>query len=106
MLDGSCGACPHRSSSSIPSARAATPGFPSASSRAEFHTKRRCCCSSLVAVKELKRVFPKIRGTLFGCPHNKDYSILGSISRSLIVGNYQIKLPYWVYTVNSMVSQI
>ena len=26
--------------------------------------------------------FPKIRGTLFGGPHNKDYSILGSILRS------------------------
>ena len=23
--------------------------------------------------------FPKIRGTFFGVPHNKDYSILGSI---------------------------
>ena len=23
--------------------------------------------------------FPKIRGTFFGCPYNKDYSILGSI---------------------------
>ena len=29
------------------------------------------------AVSPLKWGFPKIRGTLFGGPHNKDYSILG-----------------------------
>ena len=34
--------------------------------------------------------FPIIRGTLFGGPHNKDYSILGSILGSLYFG----KLPY------------
>ena len=35
-------------------------------------------------------VFPKIRGTLFGGPHNKDYSILGSILGFTYFG----KLPY------------
>ena len=34
--------------------------------------------------------FPKIRGSNLGCPHNKDYSILGSIPGSLILGNYHI----------------
>ena len=34
--------------------------------------------------------FPKIRGTLLGGPHNKDYSILGSIVGSPDFG----KLPY------------
>ena len=34
--------------------------------------------------------FPKIRGTLFGGPHNKDYSILGSILGSPNFG----KLPH------------
>ena len=34
--------------------------------------------------------FPKIRGALFGGPHNKDYSILGSILGSPYFG----KLPY------------
>ena len=34
--------------------------------------------------------FPKINGTLFGSPHNKDYSILGSILGSHYFG----KLPY------------
>ena len=34
--------------------------------------------------------FPKISGTLFGGPHNKDYSILGSILGSPYFG----KLPY------------
>ena len=34
--------------------------------------------------------FPKIRGTLFGGPQNKDYSILGSILGSPSFG----KLPY------------
>ena len=33
---------------------------------------------------------PKIRGTLFGGPNNKDYSILGSILGSPYFG----KLPY------------
>ena len=33
--------------------------------------------------------FPKIRGTLIGGPHNKDYSILGSILGSPNFG----KLP-------------
>ena len=37
----------------------------------------------------LKWEFPKIRDTLFGGPHNKDDSILGSILRSLYFG----KLP-------------
>ena len=36
--------------------------------------------------------FPKIRGVLFRGPHNKDYSILGSILGSLYFG----KLPYRV----------
>ena len=30
------------------------------------------------------------RGTLFGGPYNKDYSILGSILGSLILGNYHL----------------
>ena len=34
--------------------------------------------------------FPEIRGTFFGGPHNRDYSILGSILGSLILGNYHI----------------
>ena len=34
--------------------------------------------------------FPKIRGTFFGGPHNKDYSILGSLLGSPYFG----KLPY------------
>ena len=34
--------------------------------------------------------FPKIRGTNFGGPHNKDYSILGSILGSPYFG----KLPF------------
>ena len=38
--------------------------------------------------------FPKIRGTLFGGPHNKDYSILGSILGSPYFG----KLPYGCFT--------
>ena len=38
--------------------------------------------------------FPKIRGTLFGGPHNKDYSILGSILGSPYFG----KLPYELYS--------
>ena len=33
--------------------------------------------------------FPKIRGTLFGSPYNKDYSILGS----LLGPHYFGKLP-------------
>ena len=33
--------------------------------------------------------FPKIRGTFFGGPHNKDYNILGSILGSTYFG----KLP-------------
>ena len=36
--------------------------------------------------------FPKIRGTLFGGPHNKDYSILGSIWGFPYLG----KLPFYV----------
>ena len=34
--------------------------------------------------------FPKIRGTLFGVPYNGDYSILGSILGSPILGNYHM----------------
>ena len=34
--------------------------------------------------------FPIIRGTFFGVPHNKDYSIMGSILGSPHLG----KLPY------------
>ena len=34
--------------------------------------------------------FPKIRGTFFGGPHNKDYTILGSILGFPCLG----KLPY------------
>ena len=34
--------------------------------------------------------FPKIRGTLFGGPQNKDYIILGSILGSPYYGNYHI----------------
>ena len=32
-------------------------------------------------------------GYLFGGPHNKDYSLLGSILRSPILGNYLVSLP-------------
>ena len=35
--------------------------------------------------------FPKIIGTLFGGPYNKDYNILGSILGTLILGNYHVK---------------
>ena len=38
--------------------------------------------------------FPKIRGTLFGGPYNKDYSVLGSILGSPYLG----KLPYIIAT--------
>ena len=34
--------------------------------------------------------FPKIRGTLFGGPYSKDYSIMGFILGSPILGNYLI----------------
>ena len=34
--------------------------------------------------------FPKIRGTFWGGPYNKDYSNLGSILGPLILGNYHI----------------
>ena len=34
--------------------------------------------------------FPKIRGTIFGGPYNKDYNILGSVFGSPYLG----KLPY------------
>ena len=34
--------------------------------------------------------FPKIRGTFFGGPNNKDHSILGSILGSPILRNYHI----------------
>ena len=34
--------------------------------------------------------FPKIGGTFFGAPNNKDYSILGSILGSPILRNYHI----------------
>ena len=37
--------------------------------------------------------FPKIKGTLFGGPNNKDYNILGSILGSPYFG----KLPFRVY---------
>ena len=33
---------------------------------------------------------PKIRGTLFEGPHTKDYSILGSILGSPVLGDYHI----------------
>ena len=37
------------------------------------------------------RGFPMIRGTIFlGGPHNKDYSILGSILGPPILGNYHM----------------
>ena len=39
-----------------------------------------------------KRGCPKIRGYSFGDPHTKDYSRLGSILGSLLLGNYQ--MPY------------
>ena len=32
--------------------------------------------------------FPKLRGTIVGGPHNKDYSILGSILGPLTYGDY------------------
>ena len=35
--------------------------------------------------------FPQIRGAHFGGPHNKDYSILGSILGSPDFGNLQFK---------------
>ena len=34
--------------------------------------------------------FPKIRATILGVTYNKDYSILGSILGSPILGNYHI----------------
>ena len=46
-------------------------------------------------------MFLKIRGTLFGGPYNKDYSILGSILGSPYFG----KLPYRGYTGISRVRQ-
>ena len=59
---------------------------------------------NLVAVKELKisynnMGFPKIRGTLFGGPNNKDHSILGSILGYPYFG----KLPYG-YVANNRAS--
>ena len=36
--------------------------------------------------------FPKIRGTFLGSPHNEEYSILGSILGSPILGNYHIHI--------------
>ena len=42
-----------------------------------------------LAMTELIWGFPKIRGTIFGAPHDKDYSILGSTLGLLICG----KLP-------------
>ena len=38
--------------------------------------------------------FPKIRGTIWGGPHNKDYSILGAILGSTLGSPYFGKLPY------------
>ena len=38
--------------------------------------------------------FPKTRGTIWGGPHNKDYSILGSILGSTLGSPYFGKLPY------------
>ena len=46
--------------------------------------------------------FPKIRGTLFGDPHIKDYSILGSILGSPYLG----KLPYTQENASSLASVI
>ena len=46
--------------------------------------------------------FPKIRGTLLGGPHNKDYSILGSILGSRNFG----KLPYGSRTLRSFWSEV
>ena len=37
--------------------------------------------------------FPKIRGTFFGGPHDKDYSILGSILGSPCFGKLPCTLP-------------
>ena len=45
--------------------------------------------------------FPKIKGTLFGGPHNKDYSILGSILGSPYFG----KLPHGVGLRNFLLSR-
>ena len=46
--------------------------------------------------------FPKFRGTLFGCPNNEDYSILGSIfgsPYSLILGNYHVSRTFSILLV-------
>ena len=53
-----------------------------------------CHCSSS-AWSTVFRIwgFPKIRGTLFWNPHNKDYSILGSILGTPYFG----KLPFRVH---------
>ena len=37
--------------------------------------------------------FPKIRGTIFGGPHNKDYSMLGSILGSPYFGKLPNEVP-------------
>ena len=47
-------------------------------------------CGAFGTMSKLLWVVPKIRGTIFGDPHNKDYSILGSILGSPYLG----KLPY------------
>ena len=43
--------------------------------------------------------FPKIKGTLFACPYNKDYSILGSILGSPYFG----RLPYMYIHIHILV---
>ena len=46
-----------------------------------------------VAVKEFWWI-PKIRGTFFGGPYSKDYSILGSILGSPYLGKLPFKISY------------
>ena len=35
-------------------------------------------------------MFPKIKGIICGCPHNRDYSLLGSVLGPLIHGDIQM----------------
>ena len=43
------------------------------------------------AIFDFHSEIPKIRGPIFGGPHNEDYSMSTSMLRSLCVG----ELPFW-----------
>ena len=49
---------------------------------------------------------PKIRGTRFRGPHNKDYSILGSILGSLVLGNCQFARVPFFYAIRSSTTKL